>query len=101
MLFEASDADAAVDVPARVAELEAKLRAIEQHPAIDTAAVRAAVSHTRLICSPSGYAFAEVDAPPPPPGSALEHDGEAYTVWKIGPSPLPADPRRCAVLVPA
>ena len=84
---------------ARVAHLEAKLRAIESHPAIDGAAVRAAVTHTRLVCTPSGYALADVDAPPPPPGAAVEHEGETYTVWRIGPSLLPGDSRRCAILV--
>ena len=83
----------------RVAYLEAKLRAIESHPAIDAAAVRAAVTHTRLVCTPSGYALSDVDAPPPPQGAAVEHDGETYTVWRIGPSPLPGDSRRCAILV--
>ena len=34
--------------------LEAKLRAIEEHPGIDQRAVLAATTHTRLLCSPPG-----------------------------------------------
>lgn len=97
MLFE--DPAHGPPLTSRVAELEAKLRAIETHPAIDSAAVRAAVTHTRLVCTPRGYDFADVDAPPPTPGTAVEHGGETYTVWRITPSPLPGDTRRCAILV--
>jgi hypothetical protein len=83
----------------RVAELEAKLRAVERHPGIDRGAFRAAVAHTRLICTPRGYTLSDVDTPPPAPGSSVEHGGEMYTVWRVGPSPLPGDSRRCAILV--
>lgn len=84
---------------ARIEELEAKLRAIEEHPGIDHEAVLAATKHTRLLCSVSGYALSEVDAPPPPAGTSVDLDGSTYTVWQIGPSPLPNDARRCAILI--
>lgn len=32
-------------------------------------------------------------------GTAVELDGEEYVVSRIGPSPLPGDPRRCAYLL--
>ena len=90
---------ASTPLAVRISELEAKLRAIEHHPGIDHAAYRAAVAHTRLICTPHGYSLSDEETPPPDPGSSVEHDGETYTVWRIGPSPLPGDSRRCAILV--
>jgi hypothetical protein len=98
-LFDPSYVDRQAALTARIDELEAKLRAIEQHPGIDRDAVRAATTHTRLLCSSAGYALTEVDAPPPPAGATVDHDGSSYTVWQLGPSPLPNDARRCAILV--
>ena len=98
-LFDPSYVERQVALAARIDELEAKLRAIEEHPGIDHNAVRAATTHTRLLCSPSGYALSEIDAPPPPAGTTVDHDGSPYTVWQIGPSPLPGDARRCAILI--
>jgi hypothetical protein len=98
-LFDSSYAERQAALTARIEQLEAKLRAIEEVPGIDREAIRAATTHTRLLCSPSGYALSEVDAPPPPAGSTIEHEGSSYTVWQVGPSPLPADARRCAILV--
>jgi hypothetical protein len=98
-LFDTSFAERQTALAARIDQLEAKLRAIEEHPGIDHEAVRAATTHTRLLCSPSGYALSEVDAPPPAAGATIEHDGTSYTVWQVGPSPLPDDARRCAILV--
>lgn len=98
-LFDPSYADRQTALALRIDELEAKLRAIEEHPEIGPEAVRAATTHTRLLCSPSGYELSEVDAPPPSPGTSVDHDGSSYTVWQIGPSPLPGDARRCAILV--
>lgn len=98
-LFDASAVEPQADLLRRIEQLEAKLRAIEEDPAIGEQAVRLATTHTRLVCSPDGYAIAEVDAPPPPIGADVEHDGSRYTVWTIRTSPLPGDPRRCAVLV--
>jgi hypothetical protein len=98
-LFSPSDADRQLALAVRIEELEAKLRAIEEHPGIDLDAVRAATTHTRLLCSPTGYELSEVDAPPPPSGATVDLDGSSYTVWQIGPSPLPGDARRCAILI--
>lgn len=98
-LFSPSDVDRQAALAARIDELEAKLRAIEEHPAIDHDAVVAATTHTRLLCSPAGYELTEVDAPPPPAGTTIDQDGSSYTVWQVGPSPLPSDARRCAILI--
>jgi hypothetical protein len=98
-LFDGPQPERVAELTARIEQLETKLRAIEDHPGIDQSALRAALAHTRLVSSPDGYAFAEVDTPPPPSGARVEHGGTDYTVWRIGPSPLPGDPRRCAFLV--
>jgi hypothetical protein len=98
-LFEGAGPEPSV-LTERVADLEAKLRSVEQHPGIDRGAFRAAVAHTRLVCTPRGYTFADVETPPPVVGSSVEHGGELYTVWRIGPSPLPGDSRRCVILMP-
>lgn len=93
---EQDDVDA---LAARLARVESKLHAIERLPSIDRDALRSAVAHTRLLCGASGYDLAEVDEPPPAPGATVEHDGRIYTVWRLTPSPLPGDARRCAILV--
>jgi hypothetical protein len=98
-LFDSSFSDRQAALTARIEQLEAKLRAIEEAPGIDRRALLAATTHTRLLCSPTGYALSEIDAPPPPAGTTIEHEGSSYTVWQVGPSPLPDDARRCAILV--
>jgi hypothetical protein len=97
-LFDGPQPEGVAELTARIEQLEAKLRAIEEHPGIDNAALRAALAHTILVAKPGGYAFAEVEAPPPAAGARVEHDGTDYTVVRLGPSPLPDDPRRCAFL---
>jgi hypothetical protein len=67
---------------------------------IDTAAIKSATTHVRLVCRASGYAFEEFDEPPPTLGEPFELDGKAFVVERFVPSPLPSDCRRCAVLVP-
>jgi hypothetical protein len=77
---------------------ERKLQAIEALEGIDRKAIRAATTHTRMLCLPSRYTFAEIDEPPPRVGEVINADGEPYVVDKLVASPLPDDPRRCAVL---
>jgi hypothetical protein len=78
---------------------ERKLAAIEALAEIDSSAIRAATTHTQLVCRASGYAFAEIDEPPPQPGEIVSLDGDLYVVERLTASLLAADPRRCAVLV--
>lgn len=85
----------------QVGRLERKLEAVTQISSLDSASVRAAISHTRLVCLPGGYRLIEVDEPPPLADDTVEYDGRPFTVLRVGPSPLPDDSRRCAVLMPA
>jgi hypothetical protein len=47
----------------------------------------------------AGYRLRELDPVRVDAGATLSLDGDEYVVSRIGPSPLPADPRRCAYLV--
>ena len=88
------------EVAERLRRAERKLAAIEAMDGIDTAAIKSATMHVRLVCRASGYALEEVDEPPPTLGEPCELDGTAFVVERFVPSPLPSDCRRCAVLVP-
>jgi uncharacterized protein (DUF3084 family) len=45
------------------------------------------------------YRLVEIDESDVAPGAALEVEGVAHVVTRVGPSPLPGDRRRCAYLV--
>jgi hypothetical protein len=56
--------------------------------------------HLVFISSSNGYTLAELDGSPPPLGEEIvvpDHPG-SFQVTKLGPSPLPNDPRICAYL---
>ena len=89
------------DLSDRLRRAERKLRAIEAIAGIDAAALQAATTHTCLLCLPTGYELVERDEPPPAGGEVIELQGNAFRVERLAPSPLPADPRRCAILVSA
>lgn len=57
--------------------------------------------HLLFVWSTAGYTLRERDGDPPPVGHVFEADGVTLVVSKIGPSPLPGDPRRCAFSVGA
>ncbi len=77
-----------------VAEAEAKLG-----PASDGADPdESGPGHILFVWSPSGYALLGRAGEPPPVGSEVGVSGGSRVVTKIGPSPLPGDPRRCAFL---
>ena len=101
-LFKPSDdgTDEVQELAEQVERLQRKLRAVMHSSSLDPETVRAAISHTRLVCLPAGYRLAEVDDPPPALDDLVEHDGATYTVWRLGPSSFPDDPRRCAILMP-
>jgi hypothetical protein len=55
--------------------------------------------HLLFVWKPSGYRLEERDGEAPEVGDEIELDGgERQRVTKLGPSPLPADPRVCAYL---
>jgi hypothetical protein len=87
------------EVREQLRRAERKLEAIEALDGIDAAAIRAATTHTQLVCRPTGYAFVEADEPPPCEGAVVSVGEDRYVVERLTPSPLPDDPRRCAVLV--
>jgi hypothetical protein len=53
------------------------------------------MTHLVFVPTEAGYSMIEARGDPPHVGSRV-HDG--LRVTKVGPSPLPADPRRCAYL---
>ena len=55
--------------------------------------------HVLFLWSPNGYTLQEAAGDPPSVGPELEVDGRTLVVTKIGPSPLPGDPRPCAYAV--
>jgi hypothetical protein len=55
-------------------------------------------THLLFVWKPSGYELREADGDVPAVGSTVEVDGAEAQVTKVGPSPLPNDPRSCAYL---
>jgi len=58
--------------------------------------------HLLFISTSGGYVLVEREGPPPPLGRGIEMPEQAvsFLVTKLGPSPLPNDPRTCAYLEP-
>ncbi len=54
-----------------------------------------------LYVARDGWQLVERDGPVPPLDAAVEVDGVALVVTRVGRSPLPGDPRACAYLEPA
>jgi hypothetical protein len=54
--------------------------------------------HVLLVPSPDGYRLLEREGAPPAQGDLLDVDNDRFSVLRLGPSPLPADRRRCAYL---
>lgn len=65
-------------------------------------AATAAVNHLLLVPTPEGYRLTECAGEAPRPGTLLDDDALStegqFVVSRVGPSPLPLDPRRCAFL---
>jgi hypothetical protein len=58
------------------------------------------VTYLLFVSSPAGYSLGEREGDPPVVGTEIEERDERFVVSKIGPSPLPGDPRPCAYLQP-
>jgi hypothetical protein len=57
--------------------------------------------HLLFVWKATGYELREAEGDPPDVGARVTSDDDvAYFVSKIGPSPRPGDPRRCAYLQP-
>jgi hypothetical protein len=54
--------------------------------------------HLLFVSKPSGYELREADGDVPALGTLVEVDDLEELVVKVGPSPLPNDPRPCAYL---
>jgi hypothetical protein len=54
-----------------------------------------------FVWSPAGYRLEERQGEVPSPGAELDEGEKRFRVTKIAPSPLPADKRVCAYLLPA
>ena len=54
--------------------------------------------HLMFVSKPSGYELREAEGDLPEVGTLIEVDDLKEQVVKIGPSPLPNDPRPCAYL---
>jgi hypothetical protein len=61
---------------------------------------RSAECHLLFVATSRGYVLVELDGPPPSLGQAIEvpEQPASFVVAKLGPSPLPDDPRICAYL---
>ena len=78
-----------------VAEAEAEL---EPLPAEPDPAQEGHPGHVLFVWSPAGYELITRAGEPPRVGEEVGVSGGPRVVTKIGPSPLPGDPRRCAFL---
>ena len=54
--------------------------------------------HILFVPWPDGYRLQEREGAPPARGDVLELGEDAFSVLRLGPSPLPGDRRRCAYL---
>lgn len=61
---------------------------------------RSAGCHLLFVSTLRGYVLVELEGPPPSLGQAIEvpEQPASFVVAKLGPSPLPNDPRICAYL---
>jgi hypothetical protein len=52
--------------------------------------------HVLFVWSTGGWELRDREGEAPDVGERIEVDGSMLVVTKLGPSPLPGDPRRCA-----
>jgi hypothetical protein len=99
------------ELDARLATLASRLRSLEERLELaertadgrPTQASGVPDGHLLFVPSSTGYALVHAAGPVPQSGSFVEVPGraEGLMVAKVGCSPLPADRRSCAYLVPA
>ena len=59
---------------------------------------RSTARHLLFLSTSRGYVLVERDGSPPPLGQKIQVQPGSFLVAKLGPSPLPNDPRVCAYL---
>ena len=86
---------------AREADLVAREESVAAREHTSAAAAATAETASPLLAFVPGtsYRLVDIDRPGLGPGDVLQVDEAEYVVGRVGPSPLPADPRRCAYLV--
>jgi hypothetical protein len=86
----------------RLAELEpAYAEATKDLDELRRAPVAPAIEgHVLFVQQEERYAIVDGEGVAPPVGADLELEGAPFRVWKLGRSPLPADRRLCAFLLP-
>jgi hypothetical protein len=87
------------DVAAREDQVAALETELAQRPAPATAAEAHAETVELAFVPGASYRLVELTLADATAGSVVEVDAETYAIGRIGPSPLPGDPRRCAFLV--
>ena len=55
-------------------------------------------TYLAFVWTPTGYELREEQGAAPALGDTVEANGKSWTVVKVAPSPLPADPRVCVYL---
>ena len=80
----------ATPAPVRVPDSPARSAAPNPAPPVD--------GHVLLVPSADGYRLLEREGAPPTRGELFDVDDVRFSVLRLGPSPLPADRRRCAYL---
>jgi hypothetical protein len=94
-------ASAAGQVAAATSELEQtkrELRAALEAQVEPEPEPEPETEHLLFLPGPSGYVVLERPGPPPAAGDAVAVEDAFYTVLKVGSSPLPGRPVRCAFL---
>jgi hypothetical protein len=99
---EQANADAASIPSAETSGLERRPTDAAPQPTTEhvTSDERSAARHLLFLSTSRGYVLVELDGSPPPLGQKIQVQEEpgSFLVAKLGPSPLPNDPRVCAYL---
>ena len=97
------DPAGARELAKRIAEEEQRRSGPAAESEAGDASTDGAGTHVLFISHASGYQLLSREGRAPEAGTEIslsERGGRRYRVSKVGPSPLPDDPRRCAFLEP-
>jgi hypothetical protein len=95
------DPAGARELAKRIAEEEQRRTGAAGEPEAGEPSRDGSGTHVLFISHTTGYQLLSREGQVPGAGSEIslnEHGGGRYRVSKVGPSPLPNDPRRCAFL---